>query len=144
MANKPFSSSLYNDNDDAKNLVVKFFKNHDYEAWVNPDRYGIDIIFHDETFIYQYCEVEVKHNWKGEAFPYDTVHLPKRKLKFANKDSVFAMLNHERTHILWIAGEKVLESPIVVKNTIYTKGEEFIEVDVTDCRITKMEDNSDT
>lgn len=132
---KPFSRKLYDDNDDAKHLILEHLAAHDFNAWINPDQYGIDIIFHDETFVYQYCEVEVKHNWKGENFPYETVHFPKRKIKFANSDSMFAMLNHDRTHVLWISGQQFLDAPIVKKNTIYTRDEEFIEIKIADCRI---------
>ena len=143
MANKPFDSTLYDTNDDAKHLVVKFLQSQGLEAWINPDQYGIDIIYHDESFIYQYCEVEVKHNWKGALFPFPTVHFPKRKLKFANNDSIFAMLNHERTHALIITGPQFLSAPIVRKDTIYTQNEEFVEINISDCRIVKLEQESD-
>jgi hypothetical protein len=132
---KPFSPELYADNDNAKDLVINFLELNGFKAWVNPDQYGIDVIFHDETFVYQYCEVEVKHSWRGSVFPFDTVHFPKRKLKFANTDSIFAMLNHERTHVLLIPGKAFLEAPVVRKDTIYTKNEEFIEIKVNNYKI---------
>jgi hypothetical protein len=48
------------------------------------------------------------------------------------------MLNHERTHVLWVWGYQFLQSPVVVKNTIYTQGEEFVEINVENCTIYKM------
>lgn len=132
---KPFSPSLYSKNDDAKELIIKVLEANGYKAWVNPDQYGIDLIFHDETFVYNYCEVEVKHNWSGPTFPFNTVHFPKRKLKFAKPDSIFAMLNHERTHVLFISGQQFLDAPIIKKDTIYTRSEEFIEVTLNDCKV---------
>lgn len=135
---KPFSKKLYNENDEAKLLIVRWLEALKLKAWINPDRYGIDIVYTDESLVNKYCEVEVKHNWKGEKFPYETVHFPKRKLKFANKDSMFAMLNHEWTHVLLITGEQFLNATIVKKDTIYTKNEEFIEIQIKDCRIEEI------
>jgi len=131
---KPFDRELYDENDDAKNIVIKWLGANGVEAWVNPDDYGIDLLSSGGK---QY-EVEVKHNWRGENFPFTTVHFPKRKLKYANEDSHFFMLNHERTHVLWVWGYQFLQSPVVVKNTIYTQGEEFVEINVEDCTIYKM------
>ena len=141
MKTKPFSQDLYNTNDDAKQLIIDHLKSLGFEAYVNPDDYGIDIIYHDNPSSQKYCEVEVKHNWKGSRFPFSTVHLPGRKLKFANESSLFAMLNHERTHVMIIPGSLVSKSKIVVKDTIYTKAEEFIEVDITDCKIVKLKED---
>ena len=131
---KPFDRALYDENDDAKNIVIKWLGANGVEAWVNPDDYGIDLLSSGGK---QY-EVEVKHNWRGENFPFTTVHFPKRKLKYANEDSHFFMLNHERTHVLWVWGYQFLQSPVVVKNTIYTQGEEFVEINVENCTIYKM------
>lgn len=136
--NKPFSPLLYEKNDNAKELIIDWLKLKGFEAWVNTDQYGIDIVYHDDTNVYRYCEVEVKHNWKGSRFPFDTVHFPKRKLKFANSNSMFAMLNHERTHVLLISGQQFLDAPIIRKDTIYTKNEEFIEITISDCKIEKL------
>ena len=133
---KPFSQELYTENDDAKQLIINWLNIDDENhAYVNPDQYGIDIICDTVDQRRFFYEVEVKHNWKSEIFPFDTVHFPKRKLKFANADSMFAMLNHERTHALFISGKQFLEAPVIRKDTIYTKNEEFIEITVADCKI---------
>ena len=137
--NKPFSPELYATNDDAKELIIAWLNTSDEnKAYVNPDQYGIDIICETSTQQVYYYEVEVKHNWKGARFPFPTVHFPKRKLKFANKDSIFAMLNHQRTHVLLITGQQFLDAPIVRKDTIYTRNEEFIEITVGDCTIVEL------
>ena len=125
---KPFSIDLYDKNDDAKELVIKLLTSKGFKAWVNPDTYGIDIICQYADNPYTYHEVEVKHNWKGESFPFKTVHIPTRKLKFANARSYFVMLNHERSHMLVIPGIQLLNSPVITKSTIYTNDEEFVEV----------------
>lgn len=138
MTYKPFDKKLYDVNDDAKELIITWLQNNGFKAWVNPDQYGIDLIYHDETEKHQYCEVEVKHNWKGARFPFATVHFPKRKLKFANKDSMFAMLNHQRTHALIISGQQFLDAPRIHKDTVYTNNEEFIEITISDCKIVEL------
>ena len=127
---KPFNVDLYNTNDDAKELVIQVLQSKGYRAWVNPDIYGIDIICQYANDPYTYHEVEVKHNWKGESFPFPTIHFPLRKLKFANARSYFVMLNHERTHMLIIPGIQLLKSPVITKSTIYTNDEKFIEVKI--------------
>jgi hypothetical protein len=133
MTYKPFSQELYNDNDNAKDLAIKWLGHNGIEAWVNPNTYGIDLMSNSLSY-----EVEVKHNWRGSSFPFKTVHFPYRKMKFAKDDSMFIMFNHERTHALMIDGKLVAGSKNVTKDTIYTKGEKFIEVDVSDCKIHKL------
>jgi hypothetical protein len=130
---KPFSPELYETNDSAKELVIEWFRLNGIDTWVNPDQYGIDLLSDDVAF-----EVEVKHNWSGSEFPFGTVHLPGRKMKFANDNSVFVMLNSERTHAMLISGTLVKNSKVVTKNTIYTNDEQFIEVDVSDCKILRV------
>jgi len=131
---KPFDRALYDENDDAKNIVIKWLSANGVEAWVNPDDYGIDLLSSSGR---QY-EVEVKHNWIGKNFPFSTVHFPKRKLKYANDDSHFLMVNHERTHVLWVSGYQFLRSPVITKDTIYTQEEQFVEIRAEDCTIYRM------
>ena len=127
---KPFSIDLYDKNDDAKDLVVKILENKGYMAWVNDDPYGIDVVCQDDQGKCTYHEVEVKHNWKGDVFPFKTVHIPARKLKFAHAESYFVMFNHERSHMLVIPGIQLLNSPVITKSTIYTEDEQFVEVTI--------------
>jgi len=130
---KPFSQPLYDKNDDAKLLVLQWLQANNIVAWINPDQYGIDLLSFDRSF-----EVEVKHNWKGETFPYASVHLPGRKIKFANSKSMFVMLNSDRSHALLVDGGTVAESPQITKNTVYSDGETFIEIDVSKCGLVKV------
>jgi len=130
---KPFSKELYNENDDAKHLVIKWLAANGITAEVNKGRYAIDLVSDDKSY-----EVEVKHNWKGAEFPYEEVHFPYRKIKFATDDSVFVMLNHERTHALLVDGTVLAESKVVFKSTKYTRNEKFIEVKLSDCKIVEL------
>ena len=129
---KPFSQELYNRDDAAKQYVIGFFTaKYGWLVYVNPDQYGIDLIVENERGVFE-LEVEVKHNWKGRNFPYQTIHFAARKLKFAkNPANVnFIMLNSKWNMGLVIDGETFASSPIISKDTIYTKNEKFVEVPV--------------
>lgn len=129
--NKPFSQQHYDDDDWAKYQIIEWLERKGYEAWVNPDRFGIDILATrwGKQFAF---EVEVKHNWRGRYFPYEQVHFSARKRKFVSLDveTWFVMLNHERTHALLIDGEHILAAPLINKNTKYSANESFVEVDI--------------
>jgi len=134
MSHKPFSAETYAEDDPAKGLVIKWLKKHKIVSAVNEDKYGIDLITSTGTGV----EVEVKHNWKGPAFPYECVHFSARKSKFAKPNTYFVMLNDELTHALVTTGESLFVSPIVSKRTKYTRWEQFIEVPIELCTIYKL------
>ncbi len=131
---KPFDKAIYDVDDNAKHLVIAWLKTERFDAWVNPDTYGIDLLATRDGNQYG-VEVEVKHNWSGATFPYDKVHFAARKLKFTKPNALFAMLNNERTHVLVTDATTMSKAPIVVKSTKYTNAEEFVEIDVNDCII---------
>jgi hypothetical protein len=139
MNKKPFNKDLYDKDDSAKYQVIKWLRNNGHEAQVNPERYGIDVLASKAQQEYQY-EVEVKHNWKGITFQYDTLHYSDRKRKFLTNPSntFFVTLNHDRTHALLVPGLILSTAPTIIKDTIYTRGEKFIEVKVSDCTIIPM------
>ncbi len=144
--NKPFSPTLYQENDDAKLLVIDYLRANGFLAKVNPDQYGIDLLARNTKTSENYeLEVEVKHNWKGPKFQFPTLHFPGRKLKFIKDSSttVFFILNHERTHAYWVDGTILSKSPVVIKDTIYTKNEQFIEVFLDRCKILDLNKSFD-
>lgn len=137
---KPFSPDLYRRNDDAKHAVIDWLDGQGYTAYVNPDQYGIDLLAnHKTTGNPIQVEVEVKHNWSGAVFPFGSVHFPARKLKFANPQSFFIMLNAERSHLLVVSGTQMLASPTVEKATVYTRTETFVEIPTIKCFIYPLE-----
>lgn len=124
---KPFNESLYQQNDDAKLVAIEYFSTIGKEAHVNEDLYGIDLVV-DGRF---YCEVEVKHSWKGDEFPFETLQIPFRKMKFANLDkpSYFMVINSDRTRAIVVKHTDLLDSPVVeVWNKYVNKGEMFFQV----------------
>jgi hypothetical protein len=141
MAGKPFSESLYNADDNAKDQFIDWLKGKGWSAWVNPDQYGIDVLAVDLEGDEHQFEVEVKHNWKGPRFQYSTLHYSGRKTKFLKtpENTAFVTLNHERTHALIAPGVVLAESKIITKDTIYTNNEKFIEVEASKCNLVTME-----
>ena len=124
MATKPFSESLFQDNDAAaKEKVIWALGKRGIIAQENPDRYGVDLVSDGNSY-----EVEVKHNWRGVKFPFSTVHIAARKLKFAEEAMRFVILNSELTWAIVISGEVAKISPIIKKDTTLTEGEDFISV----------------
>jgi hypothetical protein len=130
---KPFDHKLYEQDDSAKHLVVAWLIQIGYQAGVNPDQYGIDILAQKDGRQLGF-EVEVKHAWTGYRFPFATIHIADRKRKFAEPGNHFLMLNHERNRLLAIRSETVQQATTVTKKTIYTEQEGFIEVRRSDCR----------
>ena len=128
---KVFDKEHYENDDNAKHDVISWLESKGFMAWVNHDQFGIDVQGVRKGISYEF-EVEVKHNWKGKEFPFDTVHFSNRKRKFALPDNTtwFVMLNHERRHGLMVTGSVFLNAPIVEKNTIYTRTEEFVQISV--------------
>jgi hypothetical protein len=125
---KPFDKELYATNDPAKEYVIEWLTSKGYKAQVNPDQYGIDLLV-SKGNRHSGIEVEVKHNWKGYMFPYRTVHVSLRKIKFfTNDDTHLLMLNDDWSCALSFTASQIRQAPIVVKNTIYTKSESFMEL----------------
>lgn len=128
---KPFSEELYESDDSAKHLVIAWLRSRGHEIDVNPDQYGIDLVgsFNGMPSAW---EVEVKHNWKGDEFPFDTVHYSVRKRKFVQPDvkTWFITLNHERTRAVVFSHKHFMEGRLVQKSTIYTTDEWFVELPV--------------
>lgn len=144
MAGKPFSERLYNNDDNAKDQWIDHLKSKAWSAWVNPDQYGIDVLAVDLDGNEHQFEVEVKHNWKGPRFQYATLHYSDRKRKFLKDPSntSFVTFNHERTHALVVPGLLLSEAPTIIKNTIYTQNEKFIEVTASECALVSLESNN--
>ena len=134
---KQFDPSHYKADDNAKEQVIGWMGGFGWNAYVNPDQYGIDVLA-ERGERQLAVEVEVKHNWSGQRFPFSTVHFSARKIKFAQvleREVWFSMLNDERDRILLVGGEIVAQADIVEKATIYTNNERFIQVPVSMCRI---------
>lgn len=128
---KVFDRDHWNQDDWAKYKVIWFLKKLGYEAWVNPDDFGIDVLATKDSKPYAF-EVEVKHSWDSFEFPFSEVHFSARKLKFANfpAEVWFVMLNNDLDNSLFVSAEDFIEAPVVYKDTIYSSCEPFVEIDI--------------
>jgi len=132
---KPFDPTLYQANDSAKYAAIELLEAKGWTAEVNPDQYGIDILARkgEETLS---LEVEVKHNWTGDRFPFSTLQIPERKTKFAGiANAWFMVINSDRTKALLTSGQSVLSSPLVeVSNRLVQSGEKFYQIPMEQVR----------
>lgn len=137
LLSKPFDRGLYEQDDPAKDQIVEWLSVMGFYAYINPDQYGIDVLaikdFNDYGF-----EVEVKHNWSGPEFPYDTVHFSARKTKFIAPNHYFTMFNDQRDAFLMVDGFSMRLASVVSKNTKYTTDERFIAVPVCRCNLIRL------
>lgn len=140
MSSKRFDKMHYDADDSAKYLVIDWLKRRNYEAWVNEDQFGVDVIAQRGSQRY-HIEVEVKHAWSGLRFPFPTLHYSARKVKFASLDvpTYFVTVNDERTHMLVVSAGKILEAEIVTKDTIYTYEEQFVSIPIAFARLRSLE-----
>jgi hypothetical protein len=140
MSSKRFDKTHYDADDSAKYLVIDWLKRRNYDAYVNEDQFGVDVIA--ERGIQRYhIEVEVKHAWSGIRYPFPTLHYSARKIKFASLDvpTYFVTVNDERTHMLVVSARKILEAEIITKNTIYTNEEQFVSIPIAFARLRSLE-----
>jgi len=131
---KEYSKSLDEKTRDAKNRVINYL----------TKKWNVEIKSETENSIKIYCkdkktdvemfrlEMELRFSWKGFDFPYKTVTIPYRKKKSLEEDiQIFYMvLNEFGNEILITTKDNILNSNKISKDTIYTKGEEFFDVDL--------------
>jgi hypothetical protein len=135
---KPFDQSLYDADDNAKELVIQWLNGYGYKLEVNSDQYGIDLVGTNNYGKPIEVEVEVKHHWTGPAFPFPTVHVSARKRKFIKPGMYLVMVNHDRTHCLTISYEQFSWAKLVTKPTVYTTDEQFLQVDIDHSKIREL------
>jgi hypothetical protein len=133
MAGKPFDLSLYEQDDRAKLVVVGFLETRGYDAWVNEDQFGVDVLADRDGLRWQF-EVEVKHGWNGADFPFRSLHYAARKLKWSHEPRTwYCTLNDDWDRMIVVSGEVLGRCQVVFKNTIYTFDEPFVQVPLEEC-----------
>ena len=143
LANKKFEKSLF---DQFDNQVFEALERHfDAQGMIlvrNPDKYGVDAFLFDHNGKLCNVEFECKSVWSGPDFPYESVDLPKRKMKFTSSEThtLFYIVNRELTHAFYFNATKVLSSPEVIKFCKpQKKFEPFIRVDIEQCRFCELQ-----
>ena len=131
---KPFDKALHDKFDAlAKRKAIKWFARHGVHAIENPDQYGVDLIVPNLG----YCEVEVKTGWKHGQFPFPSLPLPYRKLKFAKLDqpTMFIVWNAGLDQLLWVEGWAMSHLAPVEIDTRLMEKEKFFDLPLTLARV---------
>ena len=136
---KAFSKELYNRHDvAAKETVKSLLKQTGYTVINEDEAYGDwDFVVEREGKPYT-VEVEWKDAWKTLAFPYSTLHVCHRKR--TSKADLFFQVSANHRAIAGCPMETVLRSPVIRKDTIYTKNEPFFSVPVEKFKFYDLED----
>lgn len=144
MKTKQFDQILHNQYDNAGREVVKsyFSSKLKITAKDNPNLYGVDLILYKDNKMVGYAEVEVRNNWKTDAFPYDTLNVPYRKKKLLENDlpTFFFSVNHIKTRMFCCKAEDILECEIKENPNKYVKSDEyFYKVPVSRLKIIRID-----
>lgn len=136
---KQFDQKLHDDNDPETRKVVLYYlqslygiPEHHYVE--NPDKYGIDIIQRGLIETISGIEVERRHNWTGDYFPFDTINIPERKKKFSNMGfpTYYIATNKELTRGIIIDITDINIFPLKEnKNKYVAEGEMFYSVPIS-------------
>jgi len=132
---KPFSKKLHEDNDFmAKKAVLNWLLKQGRHFYENPDQYGIDLIETRGDEVLCGVEVECRHNWNREQFPYETIHVPERKLKFAELpfETYYCAVNEAATHCFWVNMTKLEDlKPMEIPNKFLSSMELFYDIPIS-------------
>ena len=125
---KVFEQDLHDKYDaPAKAAVADYLTKMGWEVLPNPDRYGVDLLVLKDGKNIGVVEVEVRQ-WSPSC-PFSTIHVPERKTKFFNGNSLFFALTKDMGHAYWIESKDILKYPLKeVRNVKVTSGELFFDV----------------
>lgn len=142
---KPFSTELFNENDEkARNAVMQAINDDDLYVRNNDDKYGPDLCVYRGYKHKFYIEVEIKHTWKDgtKPFPFPTVQVAARKLKYSKSTTKlveFWLLSSDLKSAVIILDNVLESSPIqVVPNKYEPEGEEFVQVPIEHCTLRRL------
>lgn len=142
---KRFSKELYDKYDNEGRRVAKlvFEQLFDYEVR-EPEgenaRYDTDYVLYYNGKFFAYLEVEVKTTWRGRVFPFPTINVPMRKMKFItpNARTIFCLVNESSTHCLIIDGMDVYHAQKQEVPNKYMEREVFKQVALNKAVIIKV------
>ena len=126
---KPFDRVEYDRSDKpARNAIINYYYNrYNIKPIDAPDKYGPDLQIPNRKI---FLEVEIKYNWKGynEKFPFNTVHVLKRKKKYLKYGKIlFYILSSNLKYAIAFKDEYIQDKYLVeVPNKRVASGEYFL------------------
>lgn len=134
---KKFSQQLYDENDEPAAAALKsLFMGTEFTVRRHANKYTVDFEVLRDGNVVAYLEVEVKHGWEADTYPFSDVRFPKRKCKFTklDKPTYFVMFNKGLNRHLMVSRKTLMNAPQVRIDTKYTKNEAFYAVPLTDVK----------
>lgn len=127
---KQFSRVLFDENDAiGKHVGIHYASQLEDEIIirVEPTKYGVDLVATGKK--HHYIECEVKYNWKGGPFPYETIQVLGRKEKYFKQGAGLILVSANMQDFLYLSAKQILAAPKVkVRNKYVYEGEEFFQV----------------
>lgn len=125
--NKRFDQQLHNQNDKlAKDAVKRFLIKSSRFDVLEGDKYGVDLLLHDQVKVIATIEVE-RRQWQKEC-PFDTIRVPERKAKFFGDNCFLFSVSQDCTVALWCKGSQILKCEVVLVSNRLMKDEPFFNV----------------
>lgn len=119
-----------------KNLLIK-------ENMLTEFGYDLDGLEHTKNELNQniftsvkQVECEVKLSWKTGKYPFSSIRIPARKLKFKGSD--WLMFREDCKAAIHIPASVVSESPIISMKTKVSGESEELFIEITDLRLCKF------
>ena len=134
---KKFDKELFNENDAKAKAVVTAFAKSEFNIDLVESpfgEYGVDFLMLQEDAHGKYdqlgfCEVEVCLGWSGGNWPYQTLNIPIRKLKFVQEKCQFVLVSKDMGSIACVSGETLLNCKMIAKkNRFNSEPELFFDI----------------
>ncbi len=125
---KRFDPEMHHKVDEpARDATKSYISKHGHTAMDHDDKYSVDLIVPGVCYI----ECECKLVWMTDTFEYKTIHIPKRKKKFADLDMpcLFFVWNKQFTRAIRLHSGYLQDQFLTeIKNRIIPDGEYFYDV----------------
>jgi len=134
---KPFDIRLKEDyGDEAEATVYRYLcglLGADKVEQLPLGPYGPDLAFEDTHGRWVFADIERRGNWKAHQshFPFDTVHMPKRKLRFTalGRPYFYISVRDDCQRAIVFHHEDIVDAVCVICGNRYVSaGEEFVDL----------------
>jgi hypothetical protein len=127
---KPFSRQLYNENNQrAITKTTEILKTYGYTLHDASEAYKSHDAIYKRNNEFLKVELEVSTAWNTTHFPFPVLTCPYRKAQ--SKADLYIIYNHDLSSYGIIPMKNVHTSPVIKKNTKYTKDEPFFYVHIS-------------